>query len=245
MLTTIDQRAQLLGEAGADEVLVLPFTHELAALSPAEFVDDVLVDRLAARAVVVGSNFRFGSRASGTVATLTELGRERGFVVEGVDLAAGPGVPWSSTYIRELVARGEVGLAATALGRWHSVEGPVVHGDHRGRGLGYPTANLDVDPAVAVPGDGVYAGWLVRADGERLPAAVSIGTNPTFDGQERRVEAYVLDRDDLDLYAEQVSIAFVQRLRPTLRFDDVSALQEQMAADVGRVRALVAAPESD
>jgi riboflavin kinase/FMN adenylyltransferase len=151
-------------------------------------------------------------------------------------------VAWSSTYVRQCVLEGDVTEAARALTRPHRVEGVVVHGDHRGRELGYPTANLEPVQHAAIPADGVYAGWLVRAltgVEERLPAAISIGTNPTFEGVDRRVEAFVLDRDDLDLYGEHVAFDFVAHLRPTLRFDGVEPLVEQMAEDVAQVRLLL------
>jgi riboflavin kinase / FMN adenylyltransferase len=238
MLSTVAHRAELLTEAGADGVLVLHFSQSLARLTPEEFVRSVLVDTLHAHAVVVGSNFRFGHRAVGTLGTLEELGASLGFVVDGVGLAGGDGVTWSSTFVRQCVAEGDVEAAAEALGRPHRVEGTVVHGDHRGRELGYPTANLAVTGHAAIPADGVYAGTLVRADGRRSPAAVSIGTNPTFDGSERRVEAYVLDHDDLDLYGEHIALDLPYRLRDTLRFDSVEDLLMQMADDVNRTREL-------
>ena len=255
MLATLDHRVELLQAAGADAVVVLRFTPQLAALSPEDFVDQVLVQRLHAFAVVVGSNFRFGHRAVGSVATLVELGERHGFAVEGFGLVGGPGTDhWSSTYVRQCVSEGDVAEAALALGRLHRVEGTVVHGDHRGRELGYPTANLGLAPHAAVPADGVYAGWLVLAPhqpagaplaggltaGERLPAAISIGTNPTFDEVERRVEAYVPDRTDLDLYHQPVALEFVERLRPTLRFEAVDELVAQMAEDVVATRRLLA-----
>ncbi len=239
MLSTVEHRAELLTGAGADGVLVLHFSPSLARLTPEEFVRSVLVDTLQARAVVVGSNFRFGHRAVGTLSTLEELGVSLGFSVDGVGLAGGDGVTWSSTYVRQCVAEGDVEAAAEALGRPHRVEGVVVHGDHRGRELGYPTANLAVTRHAAIPADGVYAGHLVRSDGQHLAAAVSIGTNPTFDGSERRVEAYVLDRDDLDLYGEHVALDLPHRLRDTLRFDSVDDLLVQMAEDVRRTRELI------
>jgi riboflavin kinase / FMN adenylyltransferase len=239
MLSTIEHRATLLNDAGASAVLVLHFSPSLARLTPEEFVQSVLVDRLHAQAVVVGANFRFGHRAVGTVASLELLGSELGFTTEGVGLVGDEGVVWSSTYVRQCVAEGDVEAAASALGRPHRLEGVVVHGDHRGRELGYPTANLSLTRHAAVPADGVYAGQLVRADGTRLTAAVSIGTNPTFDGSERRVEAFVLDVDDLDLYGEHVSLDLPFRLRDTLRFETVEALLAQMADDVVRTRALI------
>src|SRR5947209_7722384 len=176
MLTSIGYRAELLTEAGADAVLVLRFDTALSHLTPAEFVDTVLVGKLHASAVVVGANFRFGHRAVGTVDTLRELGASRGFEVDGVELVEEGGVAWSSTYVRQCIAEGDVEEAAVALGRPHRLEGTVVHGDHRGRELGYPTANIAFDQHAAVPADGIYAGRLIRADGTALPAAISIGT---------------------------------------------------------------------
>lgn len=240
MLSTLDQRIELLGQHGADHVLVLHFSPLLSKLTPAEFVQDVLVDRLHAVAVVVGANFRFGHRAVGTVDTLADLGKELGFEVVAVQLVGEGDVRWSSTYVRQCVAEGDTEEAAEALGRPHRLEGLIVHGDHRGRELGYPTANLQVRRHSAVPADGIYAGWLQRRSGERLPSAISIGTNPTFDGVERRVEAYCIDRVGLDLYGEPVALDFGPRLRDTLRFDGVDALLVQMADDVDRARAITA-----
>ncbi|MFI7587664.1 bifunctional riboflavin kinase/FAD synthetase [Spongisporangium articulatum] len=248
-LTSTGHKLELLGGAGLEAVLVMEFTHALALWSPRRFVEEVVVRTLGAKLMVVGGDMRFGHRNSGNVDTLRELGAEFGFDVEVMpDLHDDDGDEkgdgerrWSSTWVRELVADGDVEGAAALLGRPHRVEGEVVHGDHRGRELGFPTANLGPDAVGAVPADGVYAGWLVRAAGERLPAAISVGTNPTFDGvRHRRVEAYVLDRTDLDLYGEQVAVDFVARLRATERFDSVEALVEQMAADVVRARELLA-----
>ncbi len=240
-LCSVAHRAELLQEAGADGVWVIPFTTELSHLSPEVFVTDLLVARLAPVAVVVGTDFRFGHHAAGDVGTLAELGARHGFTVEAVGLVGrdGPGA-WSSTSVRSMLAEGDVEGAAGVLARPHRVEGEVVHGDHRGRALGFPTANLDVDDRAAVPADGIYAGWLVRAGGERLPAAVSVGTNPTFSGGEHRVEAYVLDRTDLDLYGEPVAVDFVRRVRPMERFDSVDDLMAQMGRDVDQVRAVLA-----
>jgi riboflavin kinase/FMN adenylyltransferase len=237
-LTTLDHRLELIAERGVDATLVLPFTHELSQLTPDEFVKKVLVEALHTAVVHVGANFRFGHRAAGTIDTLRELGAAYGFETHPVELARDDTV-WSSTYVRQCLAEGDVVAAARALGRLHRVEGPVVEGDKRGRELGYPTANLGLGDEVAIPADGIYAGWLTRASGVRLPAAISIGTNPTFDGTSRRVEAYVLDRDDLELYGEHVVVEFVERLRDTLRFDGVDALLVQMGADVDRARAIL------
>jgi riboflavin kinase / FMN adenylyltransferase len=240
MLGTLHNRARWLAEVGIDALLILPFTRELSERSPAEFVELVLADRLHAVHVVVGENFRFGHKQAGDVTLLAELGAQAGFTVDAVGLVRGGAQePFSSTFIRNRLAAGDVEAAADALGRPHRVEGPVVRGDARGKQLGYPTANLDVLDGMAVPGDGVYAGYLVRQRGERMPAAISVGTNPTFDGTERRVEAYVLDAD-IDLYGEHVAIEFTHRLRGMVRFDGVEPLVEQMGEDVRRTRELLA-----
>jgi riboflavin kinase/FMN adenylyltransferase len=196
--------------------------------------------------VVVGVNFRFGAKAAGDVAMLTEAGRAQDFQVEGVALDGGPQV-WSSTYVRTCLAGGDVEGAAEALGRPYALVGPVTRGEQRGRELGYPTANVSTR-GLAAPADGVYAGWLTLLDpadgqtrvGEPLPAAISVGTNPTFGGErERRVEAYVLDRNDLELYDKPVEISFVARLRGMVKFDGVDELIETMAQDVVRTRELL------
>lgn len=243
-LTGTGRKLQLLGEAGLDAVLVMTFTTELARWSPRRFVQEVIVDVLGATLVVVGADTRFGYRNAGTVDTMRELGRDLGFEVEVLpDLSdRDADRRWSSTWVRQLVAAGDVAGAAQVLGRPHRVSGVVVHGDHRGRELGYPTANLDSEGLTGVPADGVYAGWLTVLDGgEPLPAAISIGTNPTFDGGSRRVEAYVLDRTDLDLYGLRVALDFVARLRPTERFDGVDGLLVQMGEDVARSRTVLGA----
>ena len=232
-LTDIETRALLLQTAGVDDVLALPFDRGVASWTPHEFVQRVLADALHAAVVVVGANFRYGTRASGDVATLTTSGEELGFRAVGVPLDGGPQV-WSSTYIRTCLAAGDVAGAAQALGRPFVVRGVVVRGEQRGRELGFPTANVPTRELTAAPADGVYAGWLRRLDtGERYPAAISVGTNPTFDGErERRVESYVLDRDDLELYDVEVEVAFVDRIRGMVRFDGVDALIETMHDDV-------------
>ncbi|MDT9593841.1 bifunctional riboflavin kinase/FAD synthetase [Nocardioides zeae] len=239
-LTTVDERLRLLRGIGVDSALVVPFDRDVAGWSPAEFVDRILVEALHVRGVVVGANFRFGNRAAGDVATLRELGATRDFVAEGIALDGGPQV-WSSTYVRNCLAAGDVDGAAEALGRPFTVRGTVVRGDQRGRELGYPTANVPTVGLAAAPADGVYAGRLRRLDtDEELPAAISVGTNPTFAGErERRVESYVLDRDDLDLYGVEVEVSFVAHLRGMVRFDGVDALLAQMADDVRRTREIV------
>ena len=241
-LTTIDTRAELLAAAGAEHVLAVPFDRDMAGWTPEEFIQRVLVDTLHATAVVVGANFRFGSRAAGDVATLRAEGETSGFEVEGLALDGGPMV-WSSTYVRQCLAAGDVAGAAEALGRPYAVRGTVVRGDQRGRELGFPTANVPTDGLTAVPADGVYAGRLRRLDtGATYPAAISVGTNPTFDGvRERRVESYVLDRVDLDLYGVEVEVSFVERLRGMVAFESVDGLVAQMNDDVDRAREILAA----
>ncbi len=240
-VTSLEHRLDLIEHVGLDAVLVEEFTHELALMSPEDYVRTVFVDALHACAVVVGEDTRFGHKNSGDAATLRELGARYGFEVMTVaDL--GEGQRWSSSLVRQRLGDGDVAGAAAVLGRPHRVMGTVVHGDHRGRELGYPTANLSQDAQGMIPADGVYAGWLTRValdddDQERvLPAAISVGTNPTFEGTKRRVEAYVLDRTDLDLYGDQVAVEFVERLRPTLKFDSVEELLAVMSDDVARCR---------
>ena len=245
LLTTGRRRAELLAGLGADAVFVLPFTLEFSRLSPDEFVRTVLSERLHAGAVVVGENFRFGHKAVGDVALLRQLGEKYDFTAEGVPLLVADGVTISSSYIRERLAAGDVAAAARALGRPHRVEGVVVRGHMRGRALGFPTANLETPPHTATPADGVYAGWLTRLDLDgsevsRWPAAISVGTNPTFGAGERTVEAYALDRDDLDLYGTRAAIDFAVRLRGNERFDSVEALVAQMREDVAEARARTA-----
>jgi riboflavin kinase / FMN adenylyltransferase len=240
-LSDLETRAGLLGDCGVDDVLALPFDREIAAWSPHDFARRVLSRGLHAAVVVVGANFRYGAKAAGDVGTLRASGEELGFRAVGVPLDGGPQV-WSSTYIRTCLAAGDVAGAAEALGRPFVVRGVVVRGDQRGRELGYPTANVPTRGMAAAPADGVYAGWLRRLDtGERYPAAISVGTNPTFAGErERRVESYVLDRDDLELYGVEVEVAFVARVRGMERFDSIDELVTTIGRDVERVRDLLA-----
>src|ERR1700691_4615589 len=245
LLTTSRRRAELLAGLGADAVLVLPFSLEFSRLSPDEFVRVVLSERLHAAAVVVGENFRFGHKAVGDVRLLAQLGEKYDFTAEGVPLLVVDGVTISSSYIRERLAVGDGAAAADALGRPHRVEGIVVRGHMRGRGLGFPTANLETPPHTATPADGVYAGWLTSLDLDgseisRWPAAISVGTNPTFGAGDRTVEAYALDRDDLDLYGTHAAIDFTARLRGTERFYSAAPLVTQMHEDVAQARALTA-----
>ncbi len=238
-------RDSLLAETGIDGLLVLDFTTEFAQQSPEDFVRAVLIRGLDARSVVVGMDTRFGYRNSGDVSTLVDLGEHFGFEVLALD-DVGDGERYSSTVVRTLLRSGDVAEASRILGRPHRVVGTVVHGNHRGRAMGYPTANLSADSLGLVPLEGVYAGWLTRRDlpedaaDRTMPAAISVGTNPTFETEDRRtVEAYVLDRDDLDLYGESVMVEFSSHIRETLRFETVDALQEAMAEDVATCRRLL------
>ena len=239
LLTTLRRRAELVAELGVDAFLVLPFTVALSQVSAEEFVHDVIVDRLHAANVVVGANFRFGHRGAGSVALLRELGPRFGFTVNGIELIVEPdAVTVTSTYVRACVAAGDVGAAAEALGRPHRVDGYVVHGEGRGGSkLGYPTANLDTVTHAAIPADGIYAGWFVLGT-RRSPAAISIGTNPTFSGRVRTVEAFVIDEGG-NFYGRRVAFDFVDRLRDTEKYDSVEALITQIDADVARTRTVL------
>ncbi|UZJ25809.1 bifunctional riboflavin kinase/FAD synthetase [Rhodococcus antarcticus] len=244
-LTTLARRADLVEALGVDAFCVLPFTRDLSHLSPEGFVHQVLVERLHAAAVVVGQSFTFGYKAAGDVALLRRLGERYGFNVDGEALLSDRDVTYSSTYIRSCVDAGDVAAASAALGRPHRVEGVVVRGDGRGRDLGYPTANVAPPMHSAIPGDGVYAAWFTLlgrgpvvgtvVPGERYRAAVSIGTNPTFSGRTRTVEAFVLDTE-ADLYGQHVAVDFVARLRGMERFDSVDELLVAMAADTENAR---------
>jgi riboflavin kinase/FMN adenylyltransferase len=239
LLTTLERRKELLRNAGVDEVVVVQFTPEVASWSPAQFVDTVLRPLHPAR-VVVGENFRFGFRAAGGVSTLAELGAGE-FKVQPVSLLTDGTQPSSSTLIRHAVADGDFGRVRELSDNVFRFSGVVVRGDHRGREMGFPTANVRVPAGMAVPADGVYAGWVTRLDvpGPRWPAAISVGTNPTFDGVERRVEAYVLDRDDLELYDVEIAIDFYARLRGQVKYAGREALIKQMHADVEQARHLL------
>ena len=239
LIASLTDRLASLGDLGLDAVLVITYTLDFAAQSPQDFVRTWLEGLLGARAVVVGDDVRFGCRNSGDATTLEQIGRDDGFEVEIVSkIRSDEGRRWSSTWIRQCLKDGDMGRASQVLGRPHRLRGVVVRGLRRGRELGFPTANLEAATAGVVPPDGVYAGWLVRgssaeAGGQRLPAAISIGTNPTFDDvPQRTVEAHVLGRADLNLYGEEVGIELIERLRPMLAFDGLDPLLVQMRADI-------------
>jgi riboflavin kinase/FMN adenylyltransferase len=253
-LTTLTRRAELAEDLGIDVFLVMPFTTDFMKLTPERYIHELLVERLHALDVVVGENFTFGKKAAGNVGTLRKAGERLGFAVESVSLVAehnqSETVTFSSTYIRACVDAGDMVAAAEALGRPHRVEGVVVRGEGRGRVLGYPTANVAPPMYSAIPADGVYAAWFTVLGpgpgtgsvlpGQRHPAAVSIGTNPTFSGRTRTVEAFVLDTE-ADLYGQHVAVDFVARLRGQEKFDSVDTLIEAMGRDTAKAKAILAA----
>ena len=253
-LTTLTRRAELAEDLGIDVFLVVPFTADFMKLTPERYIHELLVERLHVLEVVVGENFTFGKKAAGNVGTLRTAGEKFGFSVESVSLVAdrhdSESVTFSSTYIRSCVDAGDVVAAAEALGRPHRVEGVVVRGDGRGRGLGYPTANIAPPMHSAIPADGVYAAWFTVLGhgavtgsvipGQRYPSAVSIGTNPTFSGRTRTVEAFVLDTT-ADLYGQHVAVDFVARIRGQEKFGSVDDLIEAMGRDTDTARTILAA----
>jgi riboflavin kinase/FMN adenylyltransferase len=240
VLTDLDQKLELLASTGIDCTLVIRFDEQRASESADDFVREVLVDCLAARAVVVGEDFHFGYRRQGNVELLNRMGAELGFSVRPVGLVpdGAGGEPVSSTRIRQLLKAGEVAVAATLLGRAHEVRGVVQHGDSRGRKLGFPTANVAVPVEICLPADGIYAGWYLRPDGVPHAAALSLGRRPTFyeEAGTSLLEAHLLDFDD-DLYGEAARVRFVSRLRGEQRFESVDDLVEQMGRDVEATRA--------
>jgi riboflavin kinase/FMN adenylyltransferase len=238
LLTTLADRVELLKIHNADQVAVLKFNEQFSAMKAADFVKDVLVGQLSASAIIVGKNFTYGHKAAGSVDTLIEDGKILDFTVDVQDLESGEGEVISSSRIRNLVTAGQVEEARTLLTRPHRLDGVVVHGEKRGREIGYPTANLGNIDGQTVPKDGVYAGWLTVGI-NFWPAAISIGTNPTFAGERaRQVEAYALDQEGLDLYDKNASIEFGWRLRDTLKFDGLEPLLVQMKLDCDQARSL-------
>jgi riboflavin kinase/FMN adenylyltransferase len=247
LITGIRDRLELLQETGIAAVLTQHYTLEFAHQSPEQFVQHYLVEGLNAAVVVVGRDVRFGWGNSGDLDTMLELGERFDFRVDVIDDVnplhdpAGAYRRWSSTWVREHLTAGEVEDATQILGRPHRMRGVVVRGEARGRELGFPTANLAQNSTGMVPADGVYAGWLSSPAEQHMPAAISIGTNPTFAGEERRVEAHVLDRTDLDLYDQEIVVEFADRIRPTLKFDSIDELIATMTEDVEHVRAALTA----
>lgn len=254
LIMGLQDKLEALGSTGLDAVLVMKYTLDLAAMTPLEFVRDVLVEGLHAEHVVVGHDLRFGAGNGGDVGTMQELGEKLGFSVQVVNEYGAGGFPLhhdgdadrrcSSTWVREALSQGDVVTAAAVLGRPHRMRGEVVHGAARGRDLGFPTANLSHDSTGYVPADGIYAGWLIDESGTRWPAAISVGSNPTFDGVSRQVEAHVIDRpreavEDFDLYGQTVAVEFTRRLRGMVAYQGPEALVEQMNLDVAQAHELL------
>jgi riboflavin kinase/FMN adenylyltransferase len=246
ILTDLEQRLELLEETGVDYVLVVHFDQARSEESAEDFVREVLVGCLDTRAVVVGHDFHFGYKRRGNVALLQDMGAEFGFDVTGLRLFPDStgGQPVSSTRVRELLATGAVSEAASLLGRPHQVRGVVTAGDRRGRELGFPTANVALPAAIALPADGVFAGWYMRPDGLHRPAALSLGRRPTFYQQAELslLEAYLLDFEG-DLYGEAARVEFVAHLRGQTRFGSVEDLVDQMARDVATTRRVLGVPD--
>lgn len=237
-LVNLRDRVELLKKAGATEVEVVNFNKDFSQLTPDQFIEDILVGRFSAEHVVIGENFNFGFKAQGTPKYLSEVGPKYGFGVSIVKLQEDRGSTISSTRIRNLIIDGEIERANELLTRNFYLKGPVIHGEKRGREIGYPTANIGLTPLATIPADGVYAGWLTVGD-NKWPAAISIGTNPTFPGiRGRQVEAYALDQVGLDLYDQAAIIEFGFRLRDTLKFDGLAQLLEQMKKDCDQARKL-------
>lgn len=237
-LLTLSDRIALLKQNGAHEVVVISFTKDFAALSPKEFIKEILGKKLGATHVSVGSNFTFGHKAAGNVEYLRE--HAHGFEVSSVALEENRGNAISSSRIRALIMDGDVERAGELLSRPFYLLGPVVHGEKRGRTIGYPTANLGLAENATIPADGVYAGWLTAGD-QRWQAAISIGTNPTFPGiRGRQVEAYAIDQTGLDLYDQEAKLEFGYRLRDTLKFDGLEPLLIQMKLDCQKAKELTA-----
>jgi riboflavin kinase/FMN adenylyltransferase len=254
LLTDLAQKLELLESTGVDTTLVVHFDAERSTETAEDFIAEVIVGALGARVVVVGDDFHFGKDRRGNVELLTAIGRdlgpELGFDVVGLNLfgdeltgtaaTRGHGPKISSTRIRNLLREGDMRTAASLLGRTYEVRGPVVHGDARGRGLGYPTANIAVPAEICLPADGIYAGWYHRPEGLALPAALNLGRRPTFQPAPplSLLEAFVIDWSG-DLYGEPARIQFVERLRDEMRFESVDALVAQMRADVERSRTVL------
>ena len=237
-LISVKDRIELLKQVGATHVEVVNFNRDFSLLSPDQFIEDVLLGRFKAEHVVIGENFNFGFKAQGSPKYLSEVGPKYGFGVSIVKLQEERGSTISSTRIRSLIIDGEIERANELLTRRFYLKGPVVHGEKRGREIGYPTANLGLTPLATIPADGVYAGWLSVGE-SKWAAAISIGTNPTFPGvRGRQVEAYAIDQVGLDLYDQEAKIEFGFRLRDTLKFDGLVPLLEQMKKDCDQAREL-------
>ena len=242
LITGLEEKLEQIKATGISQVEVIPYTKHFAAQSDIEFIQNYLVNKYDAKVIVLGSDAKFGKGNTGDLGTLRAVAPGLNFdVIEFQAVGCDDTPRWSSSAVRSAIEQGDLPTANQILGRQHSLTGLVVHGDHRGRELGFPTANL-ADIQGLIPPDGVYAGYLKSApDGTKQPAAISIGTNPTFtDVNERRVEAYVLGRDDLDLYGQTVRLEFVKKIRDTLKFDSVEELVQTMNQDVAIAEQLTA-----
>lgn len=238
LLTSPARKVELLESTELDLLAMIPFDRELSQWPPERFVDEVLVEGLGGKAVLVGRDWRFGAKAKGDVGLLARMGEEQGFDVQGIDLQGSGGAAVSSSRIRRAVEEGDMEEARALLARPYDIDGPVIRGDSRGKSLGFPTANVALDPVLAQPPVGVYAGTAQVMDVTR-PAAINIGTNPTFGGSGGpRIEAYVLDFEG-DLYGQTIRVAFWKRLREEMRFDSAESLVTQMREDVAETRTLI------
>lgn len=232
------QKTALIEETGIDVLLTLAFDDALAKLSPQEFVQQILVDGLKAKIVLVGEDFKFGHKGSGDVQTLHDLGQQLGFEVRVITSAELSGEKISTSKIREALDLGQVVKAAEMLGHVHTSVGIIEHGLKIGRSIGFPTANMARDCEGYLPLDGVYAGWLA-VDGKRYPAAHSVGINETFQAVPRLVESHVLDRNDIDLYDKVVTLEFIDFIRPAAKFNGVEDLVEEINRDLEKVRRIL------
>lgn len=232
------QKIALLENLEIDQLLTLEFDHQLAALTPQEFVLNILVEKLHAKVVLVGEDFKFGVRGSGDVSTLHDLGQQFGFEVRVVSSAFVGGKKVSTTAIREALDTGNVIEASALLGRAHTTIGVIEHGLKIGRTIGFPTANMSRDCEGYLPLDGVYAGWL-HVDGIKYPAAHSVGINETFQAVPRLVESHVLDRSDIDLYDKIVTLEYVDFIRPAAKFNGVDDLVAEINRDLDKVRGIL------
>ena len=238
LITTPEQKHDLIAESDIDLLVQIPFTTDFAAMSARQFVEQVLVGCLGVKCLIIGHDYAFGRNREGNEQFLIALGQESGFEVMSLDPVGEGGVLFSSTEVRRLVLRGAVAEATGILGRCHRVGGQVVHGREIGRSLGFPTANI-VTPNELIPGDGVYAVW-VSALGELFMGACSIGINPTFEGGNHTIEVFLFDFDG-DLYGQEVTVHFVERLRSIVKFPDVTALLAQIHEDVANARQILTA----
>ena len=249
LLTTPEQKIELLSQTGVDAVVVVPFSAEQAKETPVDFVMRVLVDTLRTKAVIIGSDFHFGHMRQGNVTLLREMGERHDFTCEPIVLvprADGVNEPVSSTAIRRALAGGEIDSATRMLGRAHEVRGVVIEGDQRGRTIGFPTANVNIPAGMCLPSDGVYAGIYRRPDGSEHSCAINLGRRPTFYANQdySLLEAYLLDFTG-DLYGEEAAVQFVAFLRSEKQFGGLDELKEQLVKDIESARAAVLARRSN